>query len=460
MRIAVLGGGIAGLTTAHQLKNAGKDVVVFEKEKEVGGLSRTINRGGNRFDFGGHRFWTKKDELNDFLKDLLGDELINVPRSSKIYFNGRFFDYPLKFSAIFSLGLMKTAVTGIDFIYGRLAYHFKRDLPNKSFEDQIIRMFGFHLYKYFFKDYTEKIWGIPCTRLSNEWAVQRIKGLTVRSIIKNMLWKGNDVATLVDEFYYPELGISRIAEKLAEGLDIRHETANKLVYGSNRITSANGEKADIFVSSIPITELAMMLNPPEHVKKAVELLKYRDITFLFLVFRGKPLTKESWIYFPDPHTPFGRIHEPRNWSRKMCKEGYSSVVVEFFCNKDDSVWMSNDEEIVRQGIENLKKVGIWKNQKIADKYVIRVEKCYPMYEIGYEENLKKVRKFLSRFENLQLIGRNGTFKYLNIDHVLEMGMKCADNIIKNKKENLDHIGSEKEYQEEKTAETKNKTKKA
>lgn len=454
MRIVVIGGGIAGLTTAHQLKKAGKKVVVFEKDKKVGGLCRTIDVNGNRFDFGGHRFWTKKECLNRFLRDLLKDDLLtDVPRSSKIYFNEKFYDYPLKFSAIFSLGLFKTVLAGTDFLYRKAESHLRKNLPNKSFEDYTVRQFGYQLYKYFFKDYTEKIWGIPCTRLSGEWAVQRIKGLSISSIIRNMIKSSKNVSTLTKHFYYPKRGISAIPEKLAEGLDIRHEPVNNIVYKRNKILSVNGEEADIFVSSMPITELAMMLNPPKDVKQAISRLKYREITVVFITFEGKPLTPESWIYFPDPGIPFGRMHEPRNWSKYMCNKGQSSVVLEFFCSEWDKTWMTKDDDLVKRGVANLKKVGLWKNQKIIDTYVIRVKKCYPMYEMGYEKHLAKVRDFLSRFENLQLIGRNGTFRYLNIDHVLEIGIKCAENIISGKKEDIDRIGSEREYQEEKKKDT-------
>jgi protoporphyrinogen oxidase len=447
MRIAVLGGGVAGLTTAHQLNKANKDVVVYEKDSTVGGLCKTINLNGNRFDFGGHRFWTKKEYLNNFLKDPLKDELIYANRSSKIYFNGKFVDYPLKFSALFSLGLFKTFVAGVDFLYRRLVFHLKKDPPNKSFEDYMVRRFGYQLYKYFFKEYTEKIWGIPCKKLSGEWAVQRIKGLSITSIIKNMIKSDKNVSNLTKTFFYPRLGISRIPEKLAEGLNVKYGGVKDITHTGNKILAVNGEKSDLFISTIPITELALMLNPPKDVIHAVNSLKYRDLVIVFLVFKGKPLTKESWIYFPDHKTPFGRFHEPRNWSPDMCRKGESSVVLEFFSSEGDKNWKAKDKDLINASITHLQKMGLWKNRTVTDSKVIRVKKCYPMYEVGYEKPLLKIRKFLSQFENLILIGRTGSFKYLNIDHVLEVGIKCADNILNNKKINLEMIGSEKEYQE-------------
>jgi protoporphyrinogen oxidase len=454
-KVVILGAGIAGLTAGYQLKKINKnqlgpdtEVIVFEKESEVGGLSRTVNVNGNRFDFGGHRFWTKKDEINQFLKDLLKDELLDVPRSSKIRFNNKFVDYPLKPNAVFAMNPPQMMLTGIDFLYGRIMFHFKKDYDTSNFENCIIKQFGFQLYKYFFKGYTEKIWGIPCTQLSSDWAGQRIKGLSIRSILKNMFFPGKDVATLTKTFYYPKLGIARIAEKLAEPLEIKHEEIKKIEFKDNKILSINGEAADKFISTIPITELASMLNPPEDVKKAIQSLRYREITFLFMTFKGETLTPESWIYFPDTDIPFGRIHEPKNWSRHMCRKGESSVVLEFFCDKDDDIWNTDDDSLFNKGKEGLKKVGLLKDQEITGYKVVRIEKCYPMYKMGYQEHVRVIKDFLSRFDNLICIGRNGTFKYLNIDHVIEQGIKCAENI-DGAKHDLDEVGSEKEYQEEK-----------
>lgn len=448
MKTLIMGGGIAGLTTGHVLNKNKIEVIVFEKEKEVGGLSRTIKHNSNLFDLGGHRFWTKKEELNQFLRDLIGKDLLEVSRSSKIYFNNKFYDYPLKFSAIISLGPFRTLITGADFVLGRIIYKIKKERKDVSFEEYIIERFGYQLYKYFFKDYTEKIWGIPCTKICSEWAVQRIKNLSMTEVIKNMIKPKKDIATLVTKFYYPKYGIGQISDKLAKPLKVIHAPVTEIETKKDKIISVNGIKADHFVSTIPITDLVRLLNAPKPVLEAAKSLQYRDEMFVFIALKADKITDESWIYFPDADIPFARMHEPKNWSPYMCKKGQASVVLEFFCKKGDPLWVKTDEELVRLGLKHLKRLGLYKDQKVLDYKIIRAEHVYPIYEIGYYEYLDIIKKYLQRYKNLHIIGRTGFFRYMNIDHVFEVGIKCAENIM-GAKHDLSEVATEKEYLEEK-----------
>ena len=444
--ILILGGGLTGLSAGYVLTKAGSKVKVFESDYTVGGLSKTIIHGGFRFDLGGHRFFTKKDKVNNFVKGLMGKELISVPRKSKIYMRNRYFDYPLKpMNAMFGLGIPTTLKIISDYGRERIKKLIKEP-DNISLEDWVVSHFGLKMFDIYFREYSEKVWGIECTRISAEWVAQRIKGLSLAKAIKNAFFKlnGKDVPTLADRFLYPQLGIGRISDRLREEID-RHndvftDTGVKCInhsdFGIESIEVRNQLHSRVIhgkeiISSIPMNKLVMMLNPspPDDVLDAASKLKFRDIVIVAIMINRKRVTDQTWIYIPEQKIPFGRIHEPTNWSERMAPEGKTLVVAEFFSFKGDGIWNESDERLVDITVENMEHLGFIKKHEVIDSAVVRVPKAYPLFEVGYKEICDKLYDYLSRFRNLHIAGRGGMFRYYNMDHAIESGINTAEKII-------------------------------
>lgn len=458
----VIGGGPAGLTAAHILVKNNKEVTVLEKDSVVGGLSKTINHKGFRFDLGGHRFWTKNKEVDKFVKDLMGDELITVPRTSRIFFNKKLFDYPLKpINALFGMGIFKSFQIVGDYLAIKLKNVFK-SRPDISFEDWITNRFGKTMYELYFKPYTEKVWGIPCTELSADWAAQRIKGMSLRAAVKDALFPSkNAPKTLVKEFTFPKLGIGRLSEKLAENIEnISFDSkVINLKHKGDKIISVeytkDGKKesisADNVLSSMPLTSLIYALNPkpPEDIIEHANSLKYVNEIFILIVVDKDSITNDSWLYFPDNDISFVRVHEPKNWSKDMAPPGKTSVVVEYICKEDSTTWRSKDEELIQKVIKDMKKLGFIREDEFIEGCVVRSKKTYPVYDVGYLNHLTPIKEYIKRFKNLQIIGRNGTFKYNNLDHSIEAGLKAVKNLM-GEHHDLDKVGQEQEYFEQNT----------
>lgn len=466
MRTAVIGAGPAGLASAYTLAQNGRESVVIEKDSVVGGISKTVVKGDFRFDLGGHRFFSKNPSLNSFMSDLLGDELIGVGRKSRIYFDRKYFDYPLQpKNAIFGFGFSKAAGILASYLFQR----FKRAVrpPTvKTLEDWVVDKFGRKMFELYFKSYTEKVWGIPCSELDAEWVAQRIKGMSLTKAIKTALLREKTDAptTLLTHFTYPKLGIGRISERMAE----YHAAAGcrmflnaacvELRVDKNRVRSLVCEKdgnrftveADDVISSMPVTHLVRALKPaaPRHVLEAADRLRFRDFIAVCLMLDMDRVTEDTWLYIHEPHIPFGRIHEPKNWSPFMSPEGKTSLVMEYFCFKTDPIWTMPDEQIARMTQEQLEhELGFVRARDVIDYCVVRVPRAYPMYEIGFRKNLNVVLEYLKHFENLQLVGRNGTFRYNNMDHSLEMGILAARRLLGQEGDVLS-VNRSEEYLEE------------
>lgn len=446
--IIILGGGLAGLSAGYVLTMAGLSVKVFESDSSVGGLSKTIIHNGFRFDLGGHRFFTKDQGLNNFVKELMCEELISVPRKSKIYMRNKYFDYPLKpLNAIFGLGISTTIEILLDYAAEKIK-NLIRKPQNISLEDWVVSNFGRKMFNIYFKEYSEKVWGIDCSMISAEWVAQRIRGLSLASAVKNAFFKlnGKDVPSLVDVFLYPQLGIGRISDRLKEDI----EAGNNSVLTDSRIELINHSDFKVesivinnreqfveengieFISSIPITKLVKMLHPapPENILTAASKLRFRDLVIVAVIINRKRVTDQTWIYIPEQKIPFGRIHEPMNWSEKMAPEGKSILVVEFFSFKGDRIWNKSDEEITSITVENLENMKFIKKYEIMDSAVVRVPNAYPLFEVGYRERCDEIYEYLGRFKNLHITGRSGMFRYYNMDHAIESGIKRAERIIK------------------------------
>jgi protoporphyrinogen oxidase len=465
MKLAILGGGPAGLSAGKVLSDNKIKNTVFEMDEVVGGIARTIEHHGFRFDLGGHRFFTKKREIDIFVENLLPSELVEVNRSSKIYFRNIYFDYPLKpFNAIFGMGIKITFQILFTYTLEKLKL---KKFEAVSLEDWVTREFGRKMFEIYFKSYTEKVWGIECNRIAAEWVAQRIKGVNMLSAIKNALWKGKKEApaSLMANFKYPRLGIAMISEKLAEQIKKENNVfLNSKIVGVNcqndmikslEYLTKNGErnifKADNFISSIPITELINILSPkpPSEVAEATKKLRYRDLIVVALMFDKERITLENWIYIPEPGIAFGRIHEPKNWSYEMAPADKSCLVFEYFCNEGDSIWTMEDEKLIDLTLKDFIKIDIAPGviNLVIDAKVVRVKKAYPMYEIGYHEPLSKIKDYLKKYQNLMLIGRGGTYKYNNIDHSIETGIKAAENIL-GANHDISKVGPDNEYLED------------
>ncbi|MHB0867177.1 MAG: NAD(P)/FAD-dependent oxidoreductase [Thermoleophilia bacterium] len=468
--VCVIGAGPAGLSAAFVLSENDRQLVVLEMSSQVGGISRTIEKDGFRFDIGGHRFFTKDDEVNEFFSRILGDEAIWVPRSSKIFYLNKYFDYPLKpANAIFGMGIGTTAKCLADYGYVKVRNLFRQP-EVVSLEDWVSNEFGRELFKLFFKNYTEKVWGIDCNRIDAEWAAQRIKGLSLRVAVKDALFpqKNGKVATLIDRFMYPRLGIGRISERLADeveaqGNEVRlRSKAAAVNHDGDRITSIDVESAagsyklavQQLVSSMPLTELVLAMRPaaPDDVIAAAESLRYRDLITVNLLIDKPQVTDQTWIYIHDPSITLGRIHEPKNWSVAMAPGGKSSIVAEYFCFAGDDVWNMDDQDLVDLTVSDLdKRLGFLKQEDVIDGFVVRVPKAYPMYELGYDEPLKTVMDYVDGFSNLQIVGRYGTYKYNNMDHSIKTGILAARNLL-GESHDIHQVNADKEYHEEKSLE--------
>lgn len=442
--VAILGGGVAGLSAGYVLSKAGVKLAVCEGSVAAGGLARTIVQGEFRFDLGGHRFFTKNRKLENFVRQLMGEEFIVAPRKSRIYLRSRYFDYPLKpLNALFSMGMLKAIKIISDYCFERL-----KNLLTKpaiiSLEDWVVSNFGREMFNLYFREYSEKVWGISCDKISEEWVAQRIKGLSLAVAIKSAFFKSNEIATLTERFLYPQLGIGRISERMQEEIERKNRVflntrAERINHSGARINSivANGItlEAEEFISSIPLTSLVKMLHPapPREVLESAEKLRYRDTIIVVLMLNRDRITDLTWIYFPEHRIPFGRIHEPKNWSIKMAPQGKTALVAEYFCFKGDEIWSRSDEKLAEVTIENLERLGFINRSEVIGSAVVRVEKAYPLLEIGYREHYDRIFDYLSRFKNLHIIGRGGMFRYYNMDHAIKTGIKAAEKVLGEKK---------------------------
>ncbi len=445
--IVILGGGLTGLSAGRVLAQSGLPVDIFESDPTVGGISKTVVHNGYRFDLGGHRFFTKNRRIDRFVRDLMGDELVTVPRKSKIYLRGKYFDYPLKpLNAMFGFGVPTTVKILSDYAAERLRSLVKGRDP-ASLEDWVVGNFGRTMFDLYFKVYSEKVWGIDCSRISAAWVDQRVSGLSLSRAVKNALFKlnGKALPTLVDRFLYPALGIGRISDRLREDIEASggrvstHARVERIHHAGSRVRSiavnSHGHFRAVsgaeFISSIPVTKLVAMLDPapPADVMAAASRLRFRDLVVVAVMVNRKRVTDLTWLYVPEEHIPFGRIHEPTNWSGKMAPEGKTLMVMEYFCFQGDRIWTMDDGALSRLTVENLERLGLLSQDEVVDSVVARVPRAYPLFEIGHEGLLSTVSAYLSGFTNLHVAGRAGMFRYYNMDHAIESGMDAAESIL-------------------------------
>ncbi len=463
-QVIIMGAGPAGLAAAYKLKQD-KQVILLESENQVGGISKTIQYNGYYFDLGGHRFFTKFDEVNLFWNEILGSSFVRTPRLSRIYYRNRFFNYPLTpLNALFGVGIFDTVVIILSYLKSKLFPYPVED----TFEQWVSNRFGKRLYSIFFKTYTEKVWGIPCSQLEAEWSAQRIKGLSLTTAIINAVFKpkNSKIKTLIDEFDYPEYGPGMMYTAAKDKI----ESAGGRVLLKSKIIGVNHENyiirsvdysdsngnvhqlaGDDFVSSIPITELIQILNPrpPAEVVKAAESLAYRSLITVDIIVNRPVLFPDNWIYIHSPEVKLGRIQNFKNWSRKMAPDpNKTSLGLEYFSTENDELWNLPDAELFKLAAAEVEKIKICNASEIEDYIVVRVPKAYPVYNTGYQKHLNIVKDYLQQFKNLQLAGRYGLFKYNNMDHSILTGFYAARNILEpHRHYDTWEINTEEEYHE-------------
>jgi protoporphyrinogen oxidase len=457
-RVAIIGAGPAGLTAAYLLAKQGIAVTVLESDPEyVGGLARTVRYKGFRFDIGGHRFFSKSKRVEEFWTEILPDDMLKRPRSSRIFYNGRFYSYPLQpFEALVKLGLVESVLCAVSYAKARLA---PNPLP-KCFEDWVTNQFGARLFRIFFKTYTEKVWGMSCREISADWAAQRIKGLSLGAAIRHGLFgsctptvRTQVIKTLINSFRYPRKGPGMMWEVCARKV---HEMGGQVLMGQSvvgcgldaaregwtvRYQSCDGESvslaADHVISSAPIRQLAQSLDPPLSTKAiaAGRALNYRDFLTVALILKDRGgVFNDNWIYIHDPNVKVGRIQNYKSWSPEMVPDpAYTSYGLEYFCFEGDGLWNLSDSELIELAKHEVAQIRLAKYEDVTDGCVVRQRKAYPVYDDRYAQNVAVIREEIERrFPNLHLVGRNGMHKYNNQDHAMMTAMLTVENILAGK----------------------------
>ncbi len=464
----IVGAGPAGLTAAYELSKLGIGSTVLEADRQVGGLSRTINYRGYRFDIGGHRFFTKVPLINELWKEILGEEFLLRPRLSRIHYGGHFFDYPLKATnALAGLGPIEALLVGMSFGKAKLFPH----AEETNLEQWVANRFGHRLYEIFFKTYTEKVWGIPCSEISADWAAQRIKNLSLPEAVRNALVgngrakNGEIITTLIEQFNYPRFGPGMMWERCEELLagqgnetvrgikveKIRHRHGRvECVYGRTHEGESVEFGGDQFISTMPLRSLIRALSPapPDEVVEAANKLRYRDYLTVVLIAKREKVFPDNWIYIHSPEVKMGRIQNYKNWSPHMVPDPTrSSLGLEYFLWDKDEEWNWSKDRLVELGIKECARINLIEPDEIEDGTVVRMKKAYPVYDQQYQESLATIRRYLETIGNLQTVGRNGLHRYNNQDHSMLTAVYAARNIV-GQHHDVWSVNTEMEYHEE------------
>src|SRR6266852_4960891 len=462
-QVVVIGGGPAGLTAGYELTKFDLRPIILEKQSLVGGLARTESYKGFLFDMGGHRFFTKVEEVQKMWHELLGGEFLRRPRLSRIYYNGKFFFYPLKpLNALLGLGFWQSVLIVFSYIRWQLFPYQRED----TFEQWVTNRFGRRLFLTFFKTYTEKVWGISCSELKAEWAAQRIKDLSLKTALLSMFIKPKTtIKTLIEEFDYPRYGPGMMWNAVKTEIERRHGVVRmdsdvvRINRTDNRIEGVivqhdRGEeliRGTDFISSMPVTEFVKALDPPAPpaVLSAAARLTYRDFLTVVLIVDKPHIFDDNWVYIHDPSVHVGRIQNFKNWSPDMVPDpAKTSLGLEYFCTEGDAVWTMADADLIEMGRQEIDRIGLARSEDVVDGCVVRVEKAYPVYDSDYREYLGVVRQFIDGLENCQTIGRNGLNRYNNQDHAMLTGMLAVRNLVLGQRNDLWSVNTDQEYHEE------------
>jgi protoporphyrinogen oxidase len=453
--VAIIGAGPAGLTAAYRLAQHGCPVTILEADPHyVGGISRTVRYKGFLFDIGGHRFFSKSQEVEAFWTEILPDDMLDRPRSSRIFYRGQFFAYPLRAGeTLRKLGLIESTRCVLSYLWARIF----PITPVRSFEDWVSNQFGQRLFSMFFKTYTEKVWGMSCQEISADWAAQRIKGLSLGSAVWNALLpkrrpsaeRGQVIKSLIDTFRYPRKGPGMMWERCAERVRAMggliemgrrvvgtHHDADR---GHWQVThvGADGEPrttiAQHVISTMPMRQLAKAVTP--HLSgtalAAADSLRYRDFLTVVLILKERNKFDDNWIYIHDPRVMVGRVQNFKSWSPEMVPDpALACYGLEYFCFEGDGLWTSSDADLIERAQAELAQIGLAEPGDVVDGCVVRQPKAYPVYDDDYASHVTTLKEELAeRFPTLHLIGRNGMHKYNNQDHAMMTAMLCVANIL-------------------------------
>lgn len=464
MKVAIIGGGPAGLTAAYALTRNGKPaaVRVFEADRIVGGIARTENYKGFRFDIGGHRFFTKIPEIEALWHEILGADFIKVRRLSRIYYRGQYYDYPLRlFGALRNIGIYETARIVLSYAKWKV----RPSREETSFEQWVINRFGGRLYMHFFRSYTKKVWGIDPKQIQADWAAQRIKNLSLWGAVRAAITGRSDATSLIEEFQYPRLGPGMMWERAAERIEanggrvesstevtrvIRDGARVKAIEIRREDGSVEMVHADQFISTMALRDLIRTLTPapPDEVVAAAERLRYRDFLIVTLIIDKPDPFPDNWIYIHSPEVFVGRIQNFRAWSSQMVpNDRQASIGMEYFCQAGDGLWSMSDDDLIKLASKELEKLGLAWASDVSDGAVIRQPKAYPVYDPDYREAVETVSNWLKTLTNFQTVGRNGLHRYNNQDHSMLTALYAVRNI---EGENLDlwNVNVDRAYHED------------
>lgn len=465
-KIVVLGAGLSGLSTAYKLSNNGFDVTLIEKDEQVGGLAKTFHKQNYSYDLGPHRFVTTNENILQEVKSLIGESCLQLKqRKTKIYMKGACLEYPPNVKDILS---KFDIATSLKIMVDYLTVPIKNKMAPRSdgsFESWVLSRFGETLYNLYFRDYTAKLWRMPATAISQDWASQRISVANLGDIVKRLFLKGRQTPrTYLNSFYYPTGGIGTIATRMAEiitrkggkiyfnspvkKLNIAQQNVESVTFCENKKTDVHLE-ADYVVSTIPLSELTLMITDDNHICKAALNLKWICLIFTYFLIERRRISDNHWFYFPEKEYIFNRVSEMKNFSSEMVLPDETLICVETTCTKDGDIWNSDPNSFLDELKNALFRTALVEPKEIKEVFIHKQEYAYPVYDLQYKDNLKRVLHYVDGVRNLISIGRQGMFRYNNMDHSIEMGFKASEYLLgRCAKEEIFKVGSSNQYFEQ------------